>query len=150
MKTTWIVLAESARARIFTLSEPGAKLHERAALSHPESRMHDTELTSDVPGRAFDSHGQGRHGMEQKQDPQDREAVAFAAEIAQELGRLRAEEALDALVLVAPPKFLGLLREKLDKGTREMLIGEFDKNLVESDVKTLERRLPALVREARG
>lgn len=149
MKTTWIVLAESARARIFTLVEPGAKLHERTALSHPESRMHDRELTSDLPGRAFDSHGQGRHGMEQKQAPHDQEAQAFAAEIAREVARVQDEEPFDALVLVAPPKFLGLLRAQLDKGSREKVVGEIDKNLVESDLKTLERLLPEMVREAR-
>ena len=150
MKTTWIVLAESARARIFTLTEPGAKLRERTTLSHPESRLHDRELTSDLPGRTFDSHGQGRHAMEQRHDPKSHEAEMFAADIAREIERARRDEGFDALVLVAPPKFLGLLRAQLDEGVLELVVAEIGKNLVESDVKTLERRLPELVREARG
>jgi len=150
MKTTWIVLAESARARIFTLTEPGAKLRERTALSHPESRMHDRELTSDLPGRAFDSHGQGRHGMEQRHDPKEHEARTFAADVAREIERVRRDEPFDGLALVAPPKFLGLLRSELDEGVQELVVAEIGKNLVESDIKTLERRLPKLVREARG
>lgn len=149
MKTTWIVIAESARARIFTLSEPGAKLAERSTLSHPESRMHDRDLTSDLPGRAFDSHGQGRHGMEQAHDPHGQQAQAFAAQIAREVERIRREEPFDGLVLAAPPRFLGLLRAELDHGTREAVVAEIDKNLVESDTETLERRIAALLRKAR-
>ena len=69
MKSTWIVVAESARARIFTMSGIGGKLQEITDLSHPESRLHDTELSSDLPGRTFDIQGQGRHGMEPATDP---------------------------------------------------------------------------------
>ena len=150
MKVTWIVLADSARARIFTLSESGTKLRERADLSHPQSRIHDRDLTTDLPGRAFDSHGQGRHAMEQRHDPKEHEAQIFAANVARELERARSGGPFDSLVLVAPPKFLGLLRTQLDKGTHEHVIVEIHKNLVETDLKTLERRLPTLIREARG
>lgn len=150
MDITWIVLADSARARIFTLTEPGAELLERTTLSHPESRMHDRELTSDLPGRAFDSHGQGRHGMEQRHDPKEYEARTFAAEIAREIERIRRDEPFDALVLAAPPKFLGLLRSELDQGVHQLIVAEIGKNLVKSAVKTLERQLPKLVSEARS
>lgn len=150
MNITWFVLADSARARIFTLTEPGAKLLERMTLSHPESRMHERELTRDRPGRAFDSHGQGRHGMEQRHDPKEHQARTFAADIAREIERVRRDEPFDALVLAAPPKFLGLLRSELNQGLHQLIVAEIGKNLVESDVKTLERQLPNLVSEARG
>ena len=146
MKPIRIVVADSARARIFTLSEAGGKLQEIADLSHPESRLHDTELSSDLPGRTFDSHGQGRHAMEQATDPKEREAHAFAVEIARYVERSQRDGSFDSLVLVAPPKFLGRLRPELSKAAREALIGELDKNLVEADGKTLERHLSALLR----
>jgi len=146
MKSTWIVVAESARARIFTMSEIGAKLQEITDLSHPESRLHDTELTSDLPGRAFDSQGQGRHAMEPATDPKEREARAFAAEIARHIERGRHQGNFDGLVLIAPPKFLGRLRAELTKPARDALVGELDKNLVEADTKTLARQVSALLR----
>jgi len=145
MKAIQIVVADSARARIFTLSETGGKLQEIADLSHPESRLHDTELSSDLPGRTFDRHGQGRHGMEQATDPKEREARAFAVEIARYIERSQREHGFDSLVLVAPPKFLGLLRLDLSKAARASLVGELDKNLVEADVKSLERHLSTLL-----
>lgn len=141
MNTTWIVVAESARARVFSRAGKRGTLREIADLSHPESRLHDTELSSDVPGRSFDSHGQGRHGMEQSTDPQDREAQAFAGEIARHVDHGRREGSFEALVLVAPPKFLGLLRSELNKLTRDRVVAEINKNLVEADQKTIEHQL---------
>lgn len=146
MKSTWIVVAESARGRIFTMSGIGGKLREVADLSHPESRLHDTALTSDRPGRTFDSHGQGRHGMEQATDPQEREARAFATELASHIERGIHQGSFDSLVLVAPPKFLGQLRSRLSKSARDALVGELAKNLVQVDSKTLERHVSALLR----
>lgn len=146
MKSTWIVVAESARGRLFAIAGVGGKLLEVADLSHPESRLHDTDLSSDVPGRSFDSRGQGRHGMEQATDPHEREARAFAAEVARHIDGGIHAGSLDSLVLVAPPKFLGQLRSQLSKAARDMVVGEIDKNLVESDNKTLERYVRALLR----
>jgi len=146
MKSTWIVVAESARARVFTMSGIGGKLQEVVDLSHPESRLHSRELSSDSPGRSFDSQGAGRHGMEQATDPQEREAQVFAADIARRIERGRHEGSFDSLVLVAPPKFLGRLRAELSKSARAALVGEIDKNLVEADAKTLERQVSAFLR----
>lgn len=137
MNTTWIVVAESARARVFSRAGIKGRLQEIADLSHPESRLHDRELTSDMPGRSFDSHGQGRHSMEQPTDPQDREAQAFAEEIARQVDHGRRERSFDALVLVAPPKFLGLLRAELNKLTRDLIVAEINRNLVEADPETI-------------
>ena len=145
MKSTWIIVAESARARIFSSPGIGGMLEEVADLSHPESRLHDRELSDDAPGRTFDSHGQGRHSMEQATDPQEREAQAFATEIAQQIERGQNEEKFDSLVLVAPPRFLGRLRQELGKAARNLVIGELDKNLVEADAKTLERHVSTLL-----
>lgn len=144
-KTSWIVVAESARARIFTTSGTKVKLREIADLSHPESRLHDRDLASDGLGRSFDSHGQGRHGMEPATDPQDREAQAFAVEVARQIERGHNEAGFDSLVLVAPPKFLGRLRPELSKSARSALVAELDKNLVEADLKTLEHHLSELL-----
>lgn len=145
MKQTWIVVAESARARILATLEAGGKLRELADLTHPESRLHDRELTSDLPGRAFDSHGEGRHGMEPSTSPREHEVRSFAAEIAAYLERGRHEGSYDRLVLVAPPRFLGLLRAELTDACRESVIGELDKNLVQADMGTLADQVTALL-----
>ena len=146
MKTTWILAAESARARIFSVSSGGKKLREVADLCHPEARLHDRELTSDLPGRSFDSHGEGRHGMEQATSPHDQEAQIFATELARQLDRGQRDGSFDSLILVAPPKFLGRLRPELSKPVQDVLLGEIDKNLVNADGDTLFQQVSSLLR----
>jgi protein required for attachment to host cells len=145
MKTTWILAAESARARIFSVSGRGGKLREVEDFSHPQARLHDRELTSDLPGRSFDSLGQGRHGMEPTTSPHEHEAQIFATEIARHLDRARHEGSFDALIIVAPPKFLGRLRPQLSKPVQDALVGEIDKNLVDADGETIAEQVSSLL-----
>ena len=146
MKPTWIVVAERARARIFIMPGASGKLQEVSDLSHPDSRLHDTELSSDLPGRTFDSQGQSRHAMEPATDPKQREAQVFAADIARYIERGRYQGDFEALVLVAPPRFLGRLRAELTRPARNTLAGELDKNLVEADTTTIEHQVSVLLR----
>lgn len=150
MKSTWIVLAESARARILSTSDGGKTLQEVADLCHPESRQHDTELSSDLPGRTFDSHGDGRHGMEQSTTPKKREAREFAVEVARHVERGLSDGHFDSLVLIAPPAFLGRLRAELGKSARAATVGELDKNLVEADSAVVKNQILLILRNARA
>lgn len=146
MHSTWVVVAASARARIFSVSGIGGKLHEIADLTHPRARLHDRELSSDRPGRSFDSHGQGRHAMEGTTSARGHESHLFAVEIADYIDRGRREENFDSLILVALPKFLGQLRSALSKAARDVLVGELHKNLVEIDTETLVHHVSSLLR----
>ena len=61
MSQAWIVVADSARARIFEADSHSGSCSEVADLTHPASRAHERDLASDRPGRAFDRSG-GRLG----------------------------------------------------------------------------------------
>ena len=50
MTTTWILVAERSRARIFTLQNRVAPLQELESLVHPQSRLKESELVSDHAG----------------------------------------------------------------------------------------------------
>ena len=86
-------------------------------LVHPESRQHEQELTSDLPGRAFDSGGQGRHAMGTEISPKEQEAITFAKMVSDYLETARVQHSYEKLVLVAAPTFLGLLRKNLTDAT---------------------------------
>ncbi len=85
MTKTWVLVADNSRARIFLAETRNGPLLEIEALAHPESRLHAQELTSDLPGRAFDSGGQGRHAMELEVEPKQHEVHAFAKQISDRL-----------------------------------------------------------------
>ena len=81
-------------------------------LLHPESRAHQRELTTDRPGRAFDSKGPGRHAVSGGSvSPKEHEASKLCSELADEIETARVQGRFDRLVLVATPSFLGELRK---------------------------------------
>ncbi|MCW8855424.1 MAG: host attachment protein, partial [Gammaproteobacteria bacterium] len=51
MSTTWVVVADSSRARIFTAETSTSALQEIETLAHPEGRLHEQALSSDLPGK---------------------------------------------------------------------------------------------------
>jgi protein required for attachment to host cells len=143
MTKTWVLVADASRARIFSLESHQDSLHEIATLTHPESRLHEHELTTDRPGRTFDSSGQGgRHAMEQKSSPKRQEALSFARSIGARLESARIAGDFGHLVLVAGPPFLGLLREQLSDEIRKHVTLEIDKELTTLDAAELRSRLP--------
>lgn len=130
MCATLVVVSESSRARIFEMENPNMPLSEIRDMVHPESRAHAQELTSDLPGRSFDSHGQGRHAMEVTIDVKEQESILFAEQLADFINSECSAKRLDRLYLVAPPHFLGLLRKKLGNEAKHHIAKQIGKNLV--------------------
>lgn len=143
MAKTWVLVADSSRARIFRAEGVEGRLVEVEDLAHPEGRLHETDLTTDLPGRSFDSHGQGRHAMEEDTPPKRHEAITFAKRIGGVLEGARNAGNYDALVIVAEPRFLGLLRDNLSQETIKLVGLQLDKNLVQQAPDAIRERLPA-------
>ena len=77
--STWVVAADSSRARILSAEKRAGQLVELEAMVHPEARLHGQELLSDAPGAAFDSGALGRHAIGGKIDVKQQEAIRFGA-----------------------------------------------------------------------
>ncbi len=137
---TWIVVANSATARIFEARSLTVPLSEITTLSHPESRAHEQELTQDLPGRAFDSEGQGRHAMEVNISPKEQEQTHFAKQLDRYLDDARKQNRFERLIISASPGFLGLIRSNLNDQTGQHVSSYVDKDLVaekEEQIRTL-------------
>ena len=141
MTTTWLVIADSARARILSYSS-GNELQEVAELLHPASRSHEREMVTDRGGRVFDRQGPGRHAMSENVSPKQHEAWKLCNELAAELDTARAKNLFDRLVLVAAPSFLGGLRKALPAPTLRTVVCELDQDLVKFDVNQIREHLP--------
>ncbi len=142
MSTTWVLVADTSRARIFQAKGPLGPLHEIETLLHPESRLHARDLTSDLPGRSFDSHGQGRHSMEMDVDPKQHETLIFVKQISDRLDSAKEGGEFEQLILVAPPALLGLLRKQLDSGIMQRVVHQLDKNIAQFRVEEIRQHLP--------
>jgi protein required for attachment to host cells len=120
MTNTWILVAHDAGARVFESRGPGKGIDLVETIEHPEGRMRDRDIDSDRPGRSFrkDSGDPRRAAMSRKEGPHDRAVSNFARALTDKLQQARMENQYERLVLVAPPRLLGLLRSSLDGPTR--------------------------------
>jgi len=133
MKKRWVVVADSARARIFEVVRKTREIEEIVSLVHPESRASDRDLNTDRGGRTFDSAGAGRHAMSRSVSPHEHEASLFARDIAERLKTGLDAHKFDHLDISAPPAFLGLLRKHLDKRVQDAIDQTIAKNLITED-----------------
>ena len=140
--TIWVLVADNSRARLFSTDFNNGELEEEESFVHTESRLHDHDLTSDLPGRAFDRFGGARHAMEQRLDPKDGQAVDFAKQLIAYLEDGRVKHRFDKLYVVAPPMLLGLLRDCYGH-LAPLVAGEFGKHLTQCTPKELRGHLPA-------
>ena len=143
MARTWVIVADSAMARVFVVPGNGEPMRELEAFAHPEARLPVRELTSDLPGRAFDSMGSGRHGMQSKVGPKEQEAIGFARFVADRIESARTGHEFDRLVVVAAPAFLGRLRTALGEEVKRLIDGELDLDLTRLPPAEIQKRLPA-------
>ena len=157
MPTTWIVAADSSRARILRVVGRERRLVEIQDFVNPKGRMEGRELITDAHPR-FSGHGGVRKSGERPtsgpgSDRQETTAVEhetelFAKQIDRYLDKARVKGLFDKLHLVAPPKFLGLLRHNLGKETAKRVAEEIDKDLSWLDVRELEKYVvPGKARE---
>lgn len=147
MPTTWIVIADGARARVLAQPKDYAALEpafEQEELTGTTAQS--KEIASDRPGRSFDSGGQGRHAMEPATDPQRHAKFEFARDLALRLEKAAARHRFERLVLVAAPQALGDLRELLPKSVQGRITAEIDKDLTKVPRQGLGRHLDQVLK----
>jgi protein required for attachment to host cells len=110
MATTWIVAADSSRARILQVA----------------GRLHERELTTDATD--VEEPGAVDHAVEM-----------FSKRIGGYLEKARTDRRYDQLVLVAPPKFLGLMRRELCKEVEKLVLDEVPKDLAWLNAREIEK-----------
>jgi protein required for attachment to host cells len=150
-KRTWILVCDASRARLFEETSPTRRYEVVGSFEHPESRAHTAELVADAQGRkpVGGSRGinarpggfRGRPGAEPDTDPKQVEAQKFARQLAAVLEKGLTDRAYEALYLVAPAKFLGLVKAALGDQVRGHVEATVDRDLVQLDLREIERRL---------
>jgi protein required for attachment to host cells len=142
--TTWILIADGAHARLFANHGPGKGielLDDKLAADHRLTH----EIVDDRLGRTHESIGATRHAISARHDPHRELKQGFAVSLAKMLDQRRAEHAFDRLVIVAPPKALGDLREALSAPVRSVVRAELDKDLTKTPIAELPGHLAAVL-----
>jgi protein required for attachment to host cells len=130
MAGTWVVVADSSRARFFSFVSKHETMQEQGGMVHAEGRMRDQDEVSDKQGGLASGHGEGGHAFEAPTDIKHHEAEVFAKQIADKLEHGRVNHEYNKLILVAPPAFLGALRQALNDHVVNLVSSSLDKDLV--------------------
>jgi protein required for attachment to host cells len=133
MSGTWVVVADSSRARFFSLVSRIEPLQELDGMIHAEGRMQERDELCDRQGGIAGGHGEGDHTFEAPTDMKHHEAEVFARQIADRLELGRVNHDYNKLILVASPAFLGALRQALNDHVTDLVSSSLDKNLVGED-----------------
>lgn len=146
--TTWILIADGARARVLVNRGPGTGLEPAldGELCDPVAQAHISDVVSDRAGRTFDSTGEGRHGYEPNVDPKRQAKLDFARSLARLLEDASHRRRFDQLILAAPPKALGDLRDCLSKNVAAKVVRELPKDLVNVPKNDLAGHLDGVIR----
>jgi len=144
-----VVLADAARARIFTLEpaalpemESGPNLTEYHDLVNPEMEQADKDLWSEMKsGRNRASSG-AAHGYDDHREKHADEFVArFARQVADDVVRVVNSRKAKHLVVLAEKRMLGFLRNTMGSGLNGVQVHEVAKNLSKLSTAELHNRL---------
>jgi protein required for attachment to host cells len=136
----WVVVCDGRKVVI---------LENKGDAAHPDLHTLDaTEIKdpptsaigADRPGRVYQSVGQSRSAVEQT-DWHDREEDAFLHAVAARLDAALAAGEVKSIVLVAPPRALGMIRKAYGPRLKEAIAAEIDKDLVAHPVHDIEKHL---------
>lgn len=127
MTNYWILIANASQAKIYTASKLQGDWQLVKELNHEESREKDEELVSDKLGN-FPNISRGSSSFIEPTDPKVFEEERFAHQLAEELNSGRTHNLYQKLILVAAPRFHGML----NKHCNQHVLGLVAKN-VEKD-----------------
>lgn len=136
----WVVIADGEKA-LFLRNE-GDAVHPNLEVFREMEQENppDREQGTDKPGR-FDDGGPGHRSGVQETDWHQIGKERFAKDVAARLYKYAHAGKFDKLILVAPPKVLGDMRDQLHQEVNERVIGEIPKTLTNHSIDKIENLL---------
>jgi len=142
----WVLVADGSRARI--VRNPAQNTRDRLPERIETAESNEDivfeaehkplrEIMSDKPGRSFASEGARRSAMVYHSDPVRNQEKEFASTLIATLEERRQAGEFDRLVVVAPPRMLGLIRQQLPDALRDVVTGEIAKDYTKLGWKQL-------------
>jgi len=138
----WVVVCDGAKALILENAgdTENPNLKTREVYEQKDTATH--ELGTDKPGRAAGVDGKTRSAVSQT-DWHDRTEQAFLEDLAKRLDAAISAGETKSIVMVAPPRALGVLRKAYSSTLRQAVRAEIDKDLVKVPVYEIEKHLAA-------
>ncbi|GEO84461.1 MULTISPECIES: host attachment protein [Alphaproteobacteria] len=142
-RKSWVIVCDGAKA-LFLRNDGDADLVNLTVVDHQSQPDEATrDLGSDRPGRVYQSQGASRSAMGDT-DWHEQAEEDFLKDVAKKIEALVDADEIKAMILVAPPKALGILRAQFASLPAGVIRAEVDKDLVKLTVPEIEQHLAAL------
>ena len=138
----WVVVCDGKKALVLENAGDEKFLNLKTREVYEQPDLKTRELGTDAPGRAFNSVGAGRSALEPT-DWHAQEEDRFLCKLADRLDAAVNAGQAQALILIAPPRALGVLRPAYSHALKGAVRAEVDKDLVKQPVAEIEKRLTA-------
>lgn len=136
----WVVVCDGAKALILENAGDAKFPNLKTIEVFEQKDLPTRELGTDAPGRAFSSVGNLRSAVGQT-DWHDQAERAFLVQLAQRLDAAVTAGKPKSLIIVAPPRALGMLRPAYSHALKGAVRAELDKDFVKMPVHEIEKRL---------
>lgn len=144
-KTTWILIADGAQAKVFEHTGPGKGLRAIDDLQFEQEPLQAQEIMADRPGRSFASAGSARSAMEYSSDPVAVRERRFVENVAGELDKHLQNGEFERLIVAAAPTALGDIRPAFSKAVKDTIVAELPKDLTNIPTPKLEAHFSGLL-----
>jgi protein required for attachment to host cells len=138
----WVVVCDGAKALILENAGDGMHPNLKTREVHEQDAAKTHEQGTDAPGRSVNSVGSSRSAMEQT-DWHDQAEQKFLTDLADRLDAAVTAGETKSLIIVAPPRALGMLRQAYPNGLRDAVKVEIGKDYVRMPVHEIEKQLAA-------
>ncbi len=138
----WVIVCDGSKA-LFLQNAGDSKfpnLQTREVMEH--TLLATSEIGRDKPGRSHSSVGPGRSAVEQtdfhtQQEDEFLRSIMVKLNVAAQAGQMK------AIILVAPPRALGVLRQHYTHALKQAVREEIQKDYVKMPVYEIEKHLAA-------
>ena len=136
----WVVVCDGAKALILENAGDAIALNLKTKEVHQQPDESTHAQGTAPPGRTHSSVGNRRGAVEQT-DWHDQSEQRFLADLADRLDAAVTAGEAKSMVVVAPPRALGMLRQSFSASVRNTVRAEIDKDFVKMPVHEIEKHL---------
>ena len=137
----WVVVCDGAKGLVLENvgDEKFPNLKTLEVFEQKDLATH--ELGAEKPGRAYSPAGHGVRGTIEQTDWHDQAERDFLVHLVKHLDTALAAGKVKSLIVVAPPRALGMLRPVYSHALKSAVRAEIDKDLVKHPVDRIEKQL---------
>ncbi|MCO5130263.1 MAG: host attachment family protein [Xanthobacteraceae bacterium] len=137
VKGGWVLACDGRKALLLENVGDAVSPELRIKEAYEHGDEPTRELGAAPPGRTYQSVGSHRSAVEQTDLHKEAER-GFLRGLAESLNRAAVDGDAKALIVVAPPRALGTIREAYSPALRDVIVGEIAKDVVNRPTKEIQ------------